>query len=246
MISKCRICRKSFDVLYPELWVYRRGSKWFCSWGCMRKYDRREEPEKEEAKERMARTRRDPKEVLFRMLDAVESGQDAKAFLAEEGYTNVEKAWCAIRMWARKNDPDALDRLDKLTGTKRRKPLVRTVKSDEVVNAITVNDDMAIAAKVAEKMNVPTDGPLKTAAVYSETLDGHTWKKFDGGMALVGPNVNLVLNAYGWFKLSEEIITAIRQLNITPETIPAGEEEEELDPEEYTGNNGPLIRTMIP
>ena len=32
----CHQCWKEFDVLYPDLWRYKRGNKWFCSWHCLR------------------------------------------------------------------------------------------------------------------------------------------------------------------------------------------------------------------
>ena len=56
-MKTCRICGKRFDVLYPDIWAYRRGNtqqwKYFCSWGCLRKYD------KEGEKGSMGRPRKD-------------------------------------------------------------------------------------------------------------------------------------------------------------------------------------------
>ena len=45
---KCAVCGKEFDVLYPDLYRYKRGYKthteaWLCSWSCLREYDRRKE-----------------------------------------------------------------------------------------------------------------------------------------------------------------------------------------------------------
>ena len=45
---RCKICGKEFDVLYPDLYRYKRGYKthteaWLCSWSCLREYDRRKE-----------------------------------------------------------------------------------------------------------------------------------------------------------------------------------------------------------
>ena len=36
MIRKCPVCGKQFDVLYPELWRYREGNMWICTWKCLR------------------------------------------------------------------------------------------------------------------------------------------------------------------------------------------------------------------
>lgn len=46
--KKCKICGKDFYVQSTEEWVYRRGALWFCTYGCMRKYDKAHEKLKEE------------------------------------------------------------------------------------------------------------------------------------------------------------------------------------------------------
>ena len=39
----CHQCGKEFDVLYPDLWAYKRWNKWFCSWHCLRADEKGEE-----------------------------------------------------------------------------------------------------------------------------------------------------------------------------------------------------------
>jgi len=39
MIHKCAICGKEFDALWPDLYRYKRGGTFLCSWSCLRKYD---------------------------------------------------------------------------------------------------------------------------------------------------------------------------------------------------------------
>ena len=41
MINECPECGKVFDVLWPQLWQYKRGTKFICSWSCLRKFDER-------------------------------------------------------------------------------------------------------------------------------------------------------------------------------------------------------------
>lgn len=36
----CNECGKEFPVLYLSQYVYKRGAKYFCSWSCMRKFDK--------------------------------------------------------------------------------------------------------------------------------------------------------------------------------------------------------------
>lgn len=57
--------------------------------------------------------------------------------------------------------------------------------------------------------------PLPVAAVYSRTIDGARFKKTDGGMEMVSAEWRIRLTAYEWFKLTEEILVAIRQLDAT-------------------------------
>jgi len=66
-----------------------------------------------------------------------------------------------------------------------------------------------------------TDGirPLEVAAVYSRVLSDGTFKRItlndQGGMLLTGMGYQIMLTAYEWFKLTEEILVAIRQLDAT-------------------------------
>ena len=53
-MCKCEICGKDFFVPVVGYWVYKREdymgdglTKYFCSWGCMRKFDKAYEEAKE-------------------------------------------------------------------------------------------------------------------------------------------------------------------------------------------------------
>lgn len=52
MVTRCSECGKHFDILYPDLWAYKTGSKIFCSWHCLRADERKEDNE-------MARLKKD-------------------------------------------------------------------------------------------------------------------------------------------------------------------------------------------
>lgn len=41
----CHECGKTFDRLGVE-WAYKRGERFFCSWHCMRAFDREKEEKK--------------------------------------------------------------------------------------------------------------------------------------------------------------------------------------------------------
>lgn len=60
-MKTCAICGKEIDILYPDLWRYKRGDPvhvkaWLCSWKCLRIYD---DPEKRKEAEEMARMKKD-------------------------------------------------------------------------------------------------------------------------------------------------------------------------------------------
>lgn len=40
-MNVCSECGKEFDVLYQDLWRYRTGTRWFCSWHCLRADERK-------------------------------------------------------------------------------------------------------------------------------------------------------------------------------------------------------------
>lgn len=57
----CAICGKEIDILYPDLWRYKRGDPvhvkaWLCSWKCLRIWD---DPKKRKEAEEMGRPRKD-------------------------------------------------------------------------------------------------------------------------------------------------------------------------------------------
>lgn len=41
----CSWCGKEFTVLYPDLWAYKVGKKWFCTWKCLRADEKKGEDE---------------------------------------------------------------------------------------------------------------------------------------------------------------------------------------------------------
>jgi len=70
--------------------------------------------------------------------------------------------------------------------------------------------------------------PLQAASLWSRVLEDGTFTKVKGiGMLLRGVNYQILLSAYDWFKLTEEILMAIRQLNADE----PGEEEDDEDDE---------------
>ena len=79
-MKKCRVCGKTFDVLWPEMWRYKRGTDakytYFCSWKCLREYDRKAEEKKMEKESKRGRpARKMDAEVADKLPEAAEKAE---------------------------------------------------------------------------------------------------------------------------------------------------------------------------
>lgn len=108
MITNCAMCGKSFDVLYPDLWRYKRGSLFLCSWSCLRQFD-----EGEKAMNKI---------TLKQKQKAVEiaiSGGNPIEYLRSCGSTAPDKLWCYIKTVLKKKEPETFAKIPDL---RRKKP----------------------------------------------------------------------------------------------------------------------------
>ena len=236
-VRRCRNCGKPFAILHPTRWAYKRAKgaryEYFCSWGCLRADEKKDERKRKEAEEvaKETRVRRDKRETLEELIEVYEGECKAPVeFLQECGYKNPEDAWHEMKTWSRRNAPDLYERLvdHKLVHPKK-KPEVELV-SDPDIETVYREEQAEIAmreergrriaegldrADQARKQMIDGIQPLAVAAVYSRTIDGARFKKMDGGMMLTTAEYCIRLTAYEWFKLTEEILVAIRQLDAT-------------------------------
>lgn len=90
MIKNCPICGKAFDVLYPDIWRYKRNNRFICSWKCIRLFDGKEERQmKERASVKRTRMSQDDMAEAVRMWKANDPGLDQ--YLTDHGITNIGK-----------------------------------------------------------------------------------------------------------------------------------------------------------
>lgn len=94
MITKCPVCKKKFDVLWPHLWRYKRDGTYICSWGCLRQYD-----EKKEARTMRNMTNEEKRTAAEMAL----RGENPLPYLKSLGMANPSSSWNAVRNWARGN-----------------------------------------------------------------------------------------------------------------------------------------------
>lgn len=156
MSEKCSICGKEFDVLYPDIYTYKRGKHWFCRYTCMRQYD----------KERMTKpmddtiVKRDRKEVLMAIIEAVKDGKTVDEYLVSAGYKKPGEYYHNLRAWAKKNWPDLYaqlpDRQLKKRGPKPKPDKVRVLNGTEYEKAEP--EEPATLGDAMEGMKAAADG----------------------------------------------------------------------------------------
>ena len=48
-LRKCPVCRKKFEVCDADSWGYKKSKRFFCSYNCLRRYEKAHEKEKDGA-----------------------------------------------------------------------------------------------------------------------------------------------------------------------------------------------------
>lgn len=105
----CYGCGKEFYVQWPLMWTYARTEgprrKYFCSWSCMRKYDKEKGEPKVGGRRKI--TKDQEKEAVRIALD----GGDPLTFLKECGIENPSQKWYDIKNEVKETDPDTFAKL---------------------------------------------------------------------------------------------------------------------------------------
>ena len=103
----CPVCGKHFEVLYKDLWAYKKtrakgGYDFYCTWKCLREAETNKkpkpEPQKRENKERL--------QVLVELMAAVKDGRNAYDYLEGMGYADPKDTLRRLRITAKKDAPE--------------------------------------------------------------------------------------------------------------------------------------------
>ena len=246
MKGECPQCGKVFWIEHPDLWAYKRNGRYICSWGCLRKHDGKEANGMEKQKTILT------EEQKTMAVEMALEGQSPIPYLKELGCKNPYTSWRYIRGWARNvysaedcaRLPEGFRSQLGERAEKARKAREKAAEETEEEPEIELVYDPSIAeeykaeheAKKATERTCRILGqePLDCAAVFSRILKyGRYWKLKDplraDFMQLTANDVDITLTANEWIRFSAEILLALEQLGI-----------KEGDPEDYTGNNGPL------
>lgn len=204
MLKKCKQCGKVFDTLYPELWAYKIGKIaviWFCSWKCLRNWERKDGDDMKKL------TLEDKKRAVQIAVD----GGNPLNFIREKGVKNAAQTWQKIKEYVKDVDPEAYKKLP------ARLPMAAKDDAEqkpeaEINEAVVQDRPDANDSQEEEKDMIAEEYPLEVAAVYSRIMESGTYKRYNGGVALCGPQVNLVMSEAEWIRFSKEIIAAMKQL----------------------------------
>ena len=119
MITKCAACGKEFEVLYPELWAYKKyGKIFYCTWKCFRKKEN----------EIMSKLTMEQKE---KAVEIGIIGGDPVAYLKECGAANAPAAWYQIKKKLAEADPDKATELEKALHNKANREYKARQKVDK-------------------------------------------------------------------------------------------------------------------
>lgn len=152
---KCSSCGKEFYILYPALWAYKKGPMVFCSWKCLRAYEKGLQPEIRSEKP-MTKLSEKSRQAIEIAMDGV----DPMAYLKEQGSKNPSAAWSSIKLQMKQRRPDIYAQL--LKADNRKKPAEKKPKTaaEAMTNmkqaADNFFDSVLKDAETPEAAKVPT------------------------------------------------------------------------------------------
>ena len=156
MTAKCRVCGKEFTVLYPQLYVYKRGTgngvRFFCSYSCTRIFDRKD-------CEKMKVTLENKKKAVQIAID----GGNPLKYLEECGAKSPSGTWYHIKKDLKAKDPDRYMELPE-----KYRPAAEVTAAEAMQGMKDAADDFFGAC---DGMGLKVDEP--------KPIDGGEWEKME-------------------------------------------------------------------
>ena len=106
--KRCSQCGKEFGVPWPQLWAYKREKSWFCSYGCLRAYDKQRERKDVVIMAEVFGSRLAQLDAIVR---EIEEGRDPLVMLKERGYANPGQTYYNTKRWAQDHHPETAEKL---------------------------------------------------------------------------------------------------------------------------------------
>lgn len=190
-MKQCAVFGKSFDVLWEQLWVYKRGCKFMCSYHCLREYDVNNGKKVSDKQEDESMRKINRGELLEEMKEYAEKQKPAAR---------------TKRKTNKKPEPIKFD-------YEKSKPIAKVIKVEEKDGGVEIT--AVKIPKPEKKESYP--GTLKQASVELSSVlysNGRYIRDVDD-------NANMVLRAgtnylthtpEEWIDLTREIMQALKQL----------------------------------
>ena len=122
MTADCPVCGKEFDILYPGLWAYKWGAKFFHTYSCLQKY------REQMTDKRRAGTMKITLEHKKKAVEIAAGGGNPLEYLRWLGCKNPSAVWSNIKMKLRGADPETYAKLPDLR--KKKEAQAAVVKID--------------------------------------------------------------------------------------------------------------------
>lgn len=145
MITNCPVCGKAYEVLWPNLWRFKRENVYLCSWGCMRALD---------DKKGLNRDMKLSEEQRTTAINMALNGESPVKYIAGCGINNPSCTWWNLKKYLQKNDPETYGRLpEKFKATVKNVKQVETPEG-EFAKAPVLKVDGAVRIETPEKNKV--------------------------------------------------------------------------------------------
>lgn len=167
MIKNCPICGKAFDVLYPDIWRYKRNNRFLCSWKCIRLYDKekKEEEHMKKDNEPIKRLRMSKDDMAEAVRLWRENDPGLEQYLKDHGINHIGK-WKQNQK-ARYGKPEPVATL-KVDG-----PLKIETKEPEKVEVVETPEPATVKGKIVDVMeHLEIKNPLQYEEFTVREVEG--------------------------------------------------------------------------
>ena len=191
----CPVCGKQFAVLYPHLWRYKRpkrsGEHYFCSWGCLRAWDKEGE---QKMGARAIITEADRNEAVRLAM----AGGDPAEFLQSKGIKDPHGTWYKIKQDVKLKNPDLYEKIPdrrKIRKEKAEEPVTKQA----VIKAVKDTVRAVNKGKQKPKQEEEDPFPCLTTGISTPIGDFRYYAKQQYlDWTPIGQDDNVSLNTYEW------------------------------------------------
>ena len=231
MMNSCPVCGKRHVIMWPDMYVYRRGPTYYCSEDCMIVAATKDQKmikmiahmrAKKGSKKEMKLT----KEQTQQCIDMALRGESPMKYIESCGINNPSCTWWNIKKNLQKNDPETYEKLPtKFRGVQASKKVPET---PEQAPTVKLSGPIRIETPEANKVEIvetPEDPPTRVirrvcgkyevSAIrvkdlgefyYDIKYNSIDWSAPDGAEVGLSPN--------GWQNLMEELPGILSALGV--------------------------------